>query len=264
MGNNDMTFVIATCAKGGVGRSTLAAAVAKILSTERGQRVLLVNDNAAQSNAPKIFTHRQGKPIVSVTPIRVAEFSRALEILPGRLVAIPDERGLDVCAVGDYDAQSGVSYDDAMLFWSAVIEQGYDYIVVDATPPMNVPEMNVSLAAALIRTDETPSNFVTVVPFTPDEWGWAGLEATRTLLARWGHLDRMIPCVTGVNTDSILENVPDWLREDTWRERLCIVPYDHSIRVSPEVIREEKSKLKFWQDVRKPYRPVADRIMTMV
>jgi len=263
-------FILSLCIKGGVGKSTLAAAVAKILSTERGHRVLLVDDNAAQGNALKIFTHRQGKLVAPTTPIKVSEFSRAQDILPARLVAVPDERGLDVCAVEDYDAQGGVTFGDALTFWAAVMKQGYDYIVVDTTPSMSVPErpekwMNVSLAAALmIRADNAPVTLPApafAVSFTPVEWGWDGLEATRALLARWGLLDRMIPCVTAVDAEHILENVPDWLKEDSWRERLRVIPYNHRIQASPEVIREEKSKVKFWQDVRKHYRPVTDRLM---
>jgi hypothetical protein len=243
------------CIKGGVGKSTLAGVVSYILASEEKQRVLVVDDNYQQANVISMLTDG-----AKVQPITGQEILNPSEYLPQRIQKI--EENLDVLGA-DY---IGIKRADANLFWSVIVGLDYDYVVVDTTPNIVMPEdddhwQGASLALALIAGD-FPAVFV--VPFTPVDWGIQGLDTTRDMLS--AKLDRLIPVAVQVDSRMVPENIPEWMNKDPWKSRLGFVAYCNRFHHNPQAILHP-AKRRLWEiGLQNPlvyYRPIASSIQAV-
>jgi hypothetical protein len=244
-------FVVVVSAKGGVGKTTTAGAVVALLADE-GHSVLAVDDNPHQGNLVRFLTERQ-VPVLSGEDI-------AAGALEGNTVRV--EARIDLVAPGTY-AERGVTFGTSKRFWKKVRQQSYDYIVVDTSPAIPMPQTpdewtEIYVSYALL-TGALPA--VYVAPFTPVEWGRDGIERTRDVLKRWGQLDWMLPVVTATDRDHVLEHVPSWLEQDGWRNRLVAIPYCRGIQTQPRMSYLRRRSL--FRRPTRPYRPLVQKVMLL-
>lgn len=257
-------FIVVTTAKGGVGKSTCAGALAVVLAQERGKRVLGVDDNPVQANLMRFFTDE-------FAALPISCFDDVVGTADEYLVNTyhEDERGhLDLLLPTEYGRNAGVTYSVATAFWKGIRSLGYDYVIVDTAPTLYAPKENnmpeythVPLTYALIAAAQEKHNYpVYVVPFTPVTWGWQGLEKTRDLLRQWQLEDQIVPVVTATDMQHTLENVPDWVLTGLMGERLSRIPYSRDIRTQSHVRALRRRPLR---DPIRPYRGIVDTAQTV-
>lgn len=244
-------FVVVTSTKGGVGKTTTAGALIALLADE-GFNVLGVDDNPHQYNLVRFLTNDE-------TSIMSADDIKEGRVRPN--VSTVETR-IDLLAPDTY-LESGVTLGAANRFWREVRKLAYDYVVVDTSPSIPTPDapdefVEVYLTYALL-TGQHPA--VYVVPFTPVEWGHKGLARTRQVLRRWDQMDWMLPVVTATDREHVLENVPNWLQEDGWQDRMVAVPYSRGIQTNPRIDHLQGSGL--FRDPKRPYRPLVQKVMLL-
>jgi len=245
-------FVVVTSTKGGVGKTTTAGALASLLSDE-GFSVLAVDDNPHQYNLVRFLTDDE----ITIMPAEDIKERRVQQ----NVVEIAER--IDLLAPEPYLDGSGVTLSTAYAFWTEVRQMTYDYVVVDTSPSIPTPEspgewMEVYLTYALL-TGKHPA--VYVVPFTPVEWGHEGLARTRRVLRTWDQMDWMLPVVTATSREHVLENIPNWLQQNGWHDRLIAVPYSRGIQTNPRIGHLHESGA--FRDPKKPYRPLTQKVMLL-
>jgi hypothetical protein len=244
-------FVVVTSTKGGVGKTTVAGALAVMLA-EEGYPVLAVDDNPHQRNMVRFLTDEQ----VTIMP---PEDIKGARIKPN-IVTI--EPRIDLLAPDTY-IESGVTFGAAKRFWRKVRSHPYDYVVVDTSPGIPTPDApgdwTETYLTYVLLTGAFPA--VYVVPFTPVEWGCEGMERTRDVLKRWNQLDWMLPVVTATDRDHVLENIPSWLQRNGWHNRLVAIPYSRGIQTEPRISYLRKCSLFHRPKV--PYRPLVQKVMLL-
>jgi cellulose biosynthesis protein BcsQ len=190
----------------------------------------------------------------------ISEMNQPADYLPRRIMRIDDH--LSLLTPDEYNSRGGITYSAAKLFWDTVISLGYDYVVVDTMPSFGAPDRpdewtDISLTFALIAG---PFRAIYVIPFTPDPWGHEGLTKTRDLLVRENRQQLAVPVVVCNDAGSVAENVPTWLQNDGWRDRLIVVPYNHRIRGDPKTL---KLRATLFHDALKMYQPVTKKVIAM-